>query len=177
MGVDYILEGSVRREGGRVRITAELIQVSTQTQLWAQSFEREMASILALQSDVAQKVAGSLALKLLPAQQARLASIRPVNPEAYEAYLRGMQHWYKLTPQDLDKALQYFELALKKDPNSARAYVGICLVWRGRAQMGLVPPAEANPRAMAAALKAVALDDNLGGGTSCSGGGESLCRI
>ena len=122
--MDYILEGSARREAGRVRITAELIQVRSQAQLWAESFEREMASILSLQSEVATKVAGSLALRLLPAEEARLATAQPVNPEAYEAYLKGMQHVYRVTPQDFDIALEYFDLALQKDPNSARAYAG-----------------------------------------------------
>jgi adenylate cyclase len=84
-----------------------------------------------------------------------------VNPEAYEAYLKGMQYWYNVTPQDMETALQYFELALKKDPNSARAYTGICLVWAGRSQMGFSPPSEAAPKAREAALKAVALDDTL----------------
>ncbi len=161
LGVDYILEGSARREAGRVRITAELIQVRDQTQLWADSYERELASILALQSDVAQKVAGSLALTLLPAEQARLANVRAVNPDAYEAYLKGMQHWYKLTPGDIDAAQRYFEMALEKDPNYALAYVGIAMVWGGRQQMGVASPSEAAPKAKAAALKAVALDDTL----------------
>ena len=161
LGVDYILEGSARREGGRVRITAELIQVRDQTQLWADSYERELAGILALQSEVAQRVAGSLALTLLPAEQARLANVRAVNPDAYEAYLKGLHHWYKLTPGDIDAAQRYFELALEKDPNYALAHVGISLVWAGRQQVGVASPREAAPKAKAAALKAVALDDTL----------------
>jgi serine/threonine-protein kinase len=164
LGVDYILEGSARREAGRVRITAELIQVRSQTQLWAESFERELAGILALQSEVAKKVAGSLALKLLPAEQARLANVRTVNPEAYDAYLRGLQHWYRLTPGDLESAEKYFELALAKDPNYAPAQAGFVLVWGGRSQMGYALPSEAGPKAKAAALKAVALDDTVAEG-------------
>src|SRR5262245_49471803 len=112
LGVDYVLEGSTRRDGTRVRISATLIQVRDQTQRWADSFDRELAGILVLQSDVAQAVAGSLKLTLLPAEQARLAGARPVNPEAYEAYLQGRFHADKLTPPDLDLALKYFELAL-----------------------------------------------------------------
>ena len=117
LGVDYVLEGSAQREAGRIRITAELIKVADQTQLWAERYERDMAGILALQSDVAQKVAGALALKLLPGEQARLANVRAVDPEAYEAYLKGSQSWIKMTPGDLDTAQRYFEAALKKDPN------------------------------------------------------------
>ena len=104
LGVDYILEGSARREGGRIRISAELIQVGDQTQLWAESYDREVAGVLALQSDVARTVARSLALKLLPAEQARLAAVRAVNPEAYDVYLKGLHHWYKITPGDLECA-------------------------------------------------------------------------
>jgi tetratricopeptide (TPR) repeat protein len=115
-----------------------------------------MSGILALQNDVAEKVAKALALKLLPAEQAR-----PVNPEAYEAYLKGLQHSYKLLPADLDTALQYFERALQKDPDYALAYSGISFVWGCRQQMGLTPPKEATPKAKAAAQRALALDDTV----------------
>ena len=125
LGVDYVLEGSAQREAGRIRITAELIKVADQTQLWADSYERELSGILALQNDVAQQVAKALALKLLPAEQARLANARTVNPDAYEACLKGFQHAYKLTPDELDSRLHYFELALAKDPSYALAYAGI----------------------------------------------------
>jgi Tfp pilus assembly protein PilF len=106
-------------------------------------------------------VAGRLALQLLPAEQARLAEVRAVNPEAYDAYLKGILRYYRLTPADLDVALKYFELALEKDPAYALAYVGISLVWAARSQMAIVRPGEAAPKARAAALKAVELDDNL----------------
>ncbi len=161
LGVDYVLEGSARREAGRVRITAELIQVRDQTQLWAESYERDLAGILALQSEVAKKVAGALALKLLPAEQTRLANARTVDAEAYDAYLQGLHHWYKLTPGELETALRYFDLALVKDPSYALPYAGIALVWAGRQQMGYTPPGEATPKARAAALKAVELDDTV----------------
>jgi len=161
LGVDYILEGSARREAGRIRINAELIQVRDQAQLWAESYERELAGIMALQSDVASRVASSLTLTLLPAERVRLANVRAVNPEAYEAYLHGLHHFYELTPGGLDTAQKYYELALEKDPNFALAYAGIALVWAGRNQIGITPPGEAAPKAYAAALKAVALDDSL----------------
>jgi serine/threonine-protein kinase len=161
LGVDYVLEGSARREAGRIRIAAELIKVLDQTQLWAESYERELAGILALQSEVAQKVAGSLALKLLPAEQAKLANVRSVNPEAYDASLKGSHYWIKLTPSDLETAQQYFERALKSDPNYAPAYAGLAMVWGCRNQMSITPPHEAVPKMKAAALKAVELDDTL----------------
>jgi len=161
LGVDYVLEGSAQREAGRIRITAELIKVADQTQLWAERYERDMAGILALQSDVAQKVAGALALRLLPAEQARLATPRRVNPEAYEAYLKGLRHVYSLTPGDADTASKYFDLALQKDPDYALAHVGVALVWTVRQVLGVTPPQEAGPKAKAAALKALELDDTL----------------
>ena len=161
LGVDYVLEGSARREGNRVRISATLIQVRDQTQRWTDSFDRELAGILALQGDIARGVAGSLALTLLPDEQLRLASARPVNPEAYEAYLKGHFHAQKETPADLDLALKYFETALQKDPDSAPAHTGIAFVWTARNQMGYVPPSEATPRVKTAAMKAVELEPTL----------------
>jgi tetratricopeptide (TPR) repeat protein len=161
LGVDYVLEGSTRREGSRVRINATLIQVRDQAQRWTDSFDRELAGILSLQSDVARGVARSLALTLLPAEQTRLSRIRPVNPEAYEAYLRGLSHVEKLTRADLDAALQYFESALEKDSAYALAYLGIGFVWSGRQQMGFVAPSEARSRTRAALAKAFELDDTL----------------
>jgi TolB-like protein/Tfp pilus assembly protein PilF len=161
LGVDYVLEGSAQKEGVRVRVSAELIQVKDQTQLWADSFEREMSGILALQSEVARKVAESLVLKLLPAEQARLAGARQVNPEAYEAYLKGSQHWIRMTRADLDAAEGYFNLALEKDPDFAPAYAGLARVWRVRNQFGYAPLGEAAPKAKEAARKAISLDDTL----------------
>ena len=161
LGVDYVMEGSARREGNRVRISATLVEVRDQTQRWTDSFDRDLAGILSLQSDVARGVARSLALTLLPEEQSRLATTRPVNPEAYEAYLNGHSHALKLTRADLDTALQYFELALQKDPSSALAYTGIASVWSGRQQMGFVVPSEAAPRLRAAVAKALELDSTL----------------
>jgi TolB-like protein/Tfp pilus assembly protein PilF/predicted Ser/Thr protein kinase len=161
LGVEYVLEGGAQREGTRVRITAELIKARDQTQIWADRFDSEMSGILALQGDVAQKVAGALAVKLLPAQQARLAKSRTVDPEAYESYIKGSQYWVRMTPGDLDTAERYFELALQKDPTYAAAYAGIASVWSCRNQNGMSPPSEAVPKMKAAALKAVALDDTL----------------
>jgi eukaryotic-like serine/threonine-protein kinase len=161
LGVDGIVEGSVLRAGDRVRITAQLISAATDTHLWAESYERDMRDVLALQGEVARAVAGEVKAALTPQEQARLASARPVNPEAYDAYLKGLHHWYKLMPGDLDSAQRYFELAIAKDPNYALAYTGIALVWAGRSQVGLIPPAEAAPKAKAAAQKAIGLDDTV----------------
>jgi serine/threonine protein kinase/Tfp pilus assembly protein PilF len=161
LGVEYVLEGGVQREGSSVRITVELIKARDQTQVWADRLDREMSGILALQGEVAEKVAGALTVKLLPAAAARLAKVPTVDPEAYEAYIKGSQYWVRMTPGDLDTAQHYFELALQKQPDYAAAYAGIAWVWMCRNQMSFSPPNEAAPKAKAAALKAVALDDKL----------------
>jgi Tfp pilus assembly protein PilF len=135
--------------------------VRDQTQRWTDSFDRELAGILALQGDVARGVAGSLALTLLPDEQFRLANAGSVNPEAYEAYLKGHFQAQKETPADLDLALKYFETALQKDPDYAPAHTGIAFVWTVRNQMGYVPPSQATPRVKAAAMKAIELDPTL----------------
>jgi eukaryotic-like serine/threonine-protein kinase len=160
-GVDYILEGTAQREAGRIRVTADLIKVADQTQLWADRFEREAAGILMLQSDVAQQVAKALALKLLPAEQARLAGARTVDPEVYDLCLRAKDYLARMTAADFDTAEQFFQRALAKAPASAAAYAGLAQVWAYRAQLYLAPPREAGQKARTAALKAIELDDTL----------------
>jgi len=161
--LDYVLAGSALGEAGRVRIAAELIKVADQTRLWTEKYERELAGILVLQSDVARKVAGALALRLLPAEQARLANARTVIPEAYDAYQKGTYHWQKLTREDLDTAERYFKLALDKDPSYAEAYQGLSWVWSARGATFTATRQEAGPKAKAAALQAIALDDASAG--------------
>ena len=136
LGVDYVLEGSAQREAGRIRITADLIKVADQTQLWAERYERDMAGILALQSDVAQKVAGALALKLLPAEQARLANVRAVDPEAYEAYLKGLHHVHALTPGDVDTASAVLRSRAAEGPGLCARARGSAWVWTLRQSDG-----------------------------------------
>ena len=161
LAVDYVLEGSARREGNRVRVTARLLRARGESQIWTDSFERELASMLSLQSDVARGVASSLTLRLLPEEERRLMARRPVNPEAYEAYLRGNGHAGKLSRADLDRALEYFELALQKDPQFALAHVGVSRVWSGRQQMQYAPPRVAGPRIRAALMRANEIDGDL----------------
>jgi TolB-like protein len=160
LGVAYVLEGSARREAGRVRISAELIQARNQTQIWADTFERELSGIFALQSEVAKQVANALALKLLPAEQTRLANVKTVDPEAYDAYLKGVRAYRTLTKANLETAERHFNEALKEDPTFAPAWALMARVWLGRQQMGIAPPAEAAPKAKAAILRALALDEN-----------------
>jgi TolB-like protein/Tfp pilus assembly protein PilF len=138
LGVGFVLEGSVRREEGRVRIAADLIRVMDQTQLWADTFERDLSGILIVQGQVAQAVAKALAVRLLPAEQARLVAARTVNPEAYDAFQKGFSSWQRLRAADLDEAQRQFEIALEKDPSYAAAYAGLAWVWLARKQMNLV---------------------------------------
>ncbi len=161
LDVDALVEGSVQRAGGRVRITAQLIRASSDKHIWAQSYERDLKDVLALQNEVARAITGEIRIRLTPQEEIRLGRARPVNPEAYEAYLKGLHHWYKMIPADLETSQRYLELALAKDPDYAPAQAGLALLWGARAQMGLSSPAEAAPRVREAAMKAVALDDTL----------------
>lgn len=164
LGVDGVLEGSVQRSGGRVRITAQLIRAPTDSHLWAESYDRDARDILALQGEIAQAVAREIRVALTPAESTGLTAARLVNPEAYEAYLKGQSHWYHISPEHLDAALKYFELALEKDPNYARAYVGVANVWMMRGDAGSMAPQEVFPRAKAAVWVALRLDDTLAEG-------------
>ncbi len=161
LNADTLLTGSVMRLGDRVRITAQLIDAATEEHLWASRYERQLVDVLSLQNEIVAAIARAISLHLSPTEQARLARMRPVNPEAYEAYLRGFNHVEKLTAADLDAALHYFELALQKDSGYARGYVGISAVWSARQQMGYAAPSEATPKQKAAVALALELDDTL----------------
>src|SRR6516162_11435348 len=106
--VDGVVEGSVLRSGERVRITAQLVRANPERHLWAGSYERDARDVLALQQDVAHDIADEIRIKLTPQEQARLSSARPVDPEAQEAYLRGVYFWNKRTERDLEKSIEYF---------------------------------------------------------------------
>lgn len=161
LGVHYVLEGSVRRAAERVRITAQLIQVSDQTHLWADCYERDLGDVLLLQSEIAQAIAREIQVTVTPEGTRCLAGARRVDSEAHEGYLKGLSYWYKLSREHLDIALDYFQLALEKDPSYALAYAGVAYVWFSRGDCGLMPPRQAFPKAKAAALKANELDDTL----------------
>ena len=161
LNVDAVITGSVLRSGDRVRITAQLINAATEEHLWADRYERELRDVLALQNEIVAAITREINLQLTPQEQTRLASARTVNPEAYEAYLRGRFHFGKLTPEDVATALAFYQLALEKDPNYALAYTGIAEVWFARTESQRVQAREAGPRMKAAALKALELDDTL----------------
>jgi eukaryotic-like serine/threonine-protein kinase len=158
LGVDYVLEGATRQVGDRIRITAELIHVNDQTQLWSSSYERKIEDIFAVQNAVALSIAQALAVELLTSEREALRSGRPVNPEAHEAYLRGRFHWSRLTGQQLKEAREYFEQAVTIDPNYAPAYVGLADYYRASYEL---PPKVAMAKANAYVQKALALDNTL----------------
>ncbi|MGO9273887.1 MAG: tetratricopeptide repeat protein [Terriglobia bacterium] len=161
--VNYILEGTVIRDANRVRIIARLIQVSDQTDLWNESYERNLEDILSLQRDVAEAIAGQIQVKLPAQEQARLAPARPVNPKAYDAYLRGRYHLNKRNPQDITSSIDYFQQAIHEDPNYAVAYAGLADAYALLGSVGndAQPPRVAMPQAEENALKALALDNSL----------------
>ncbi len=159
--VDLVLTGSIWRQGSRVRITAQLIDVATEEHVWAGRYERTFEDVLSLQNEIVTAIAHAIELQLTPQEEARLVRRRPVNADAYEAYLQGRFHWYKVAPQHYDRALKYFELALEKDSGYALAHVGIATTWAMRGDTGLFPVPEVVPKVRAALSKALALDDGL----------------
>jgi serine/threonine-protein kinase len=155
--VEAFVEGAVLRSGERVRITARLIEAATDQQVWAQSYERDLRDVLALQSEAARDIAQEIKVRLTPQDQTRLARGRAVNPEAYVAYLRGRHFWNR---REIKKAIEYFEQAIAKDPSYAPAYAGLAdsyIILAG----GTLPPKEAMPKAKEAIMKSLAIDDTL----------------
>ncbi len=161
LGVDAVVEGSVQRAGDRVRISAQLIDARADQHLWARSYERDLRDVLVLQDEVAGAIANELKIELTSRGQVRLASSRPVDPEAYETYLKGRYYSSKRTEKDLKKSIEYFQQAIKKDPDYAPAYSGMADAYTLLGYRGILPSNEALPRGKAAALKAVELDDSL----------------
>ena len=163
LNVDALVEGTVLRSGDRVRITAELVQVATDRHLWAESYESQLGDILNLQSHVASAIVNEIRIKLTPEDQVRLASTRPVSTQSYENYLKGRYYWNKRSQEGLTKAINYFQVAIEKDPNYALAYAGLadCYSIIGSVIVGTVPAAEVAPKARAAALKSLELDNTL----------------
>ena len=161
LDVDAVIEGSVLREGDRVGITAQLIEASTDHNLWAERYERDLTSILALQSEIAQAIAREIQVTLTPQEQTLLMATREVDPKAYEAYLKGMLHLRRLTPQDIERAMKYFETALEIDPQYALAHLGVGRVWNYRTVLGISQPREVSPLAVEAVTRSIELDDSL----------------
>src|SRR5271155_1980359 len=164
LNVDAVVEGTVLRSGEQVRITAQLIQAPDDKHLWAESYEGNLRDTLALQKEVARNIAEQIRIEVTPREQAALKSVKAIDPEAYEAYLKGRFFWNKRTADGLKKAVDYFNQAIAKAPNYAAAYSGLADTYAllGDWQYAVMTPKEAMPRAKAAAMKALELDDSLG---------------
>jgi TolB-like protein/DNA-binding winged helix-turn-helix (wHTH) protein/Tfp pilus assembly protein PilF len=164
LNVDGIVEGSVTRSGQRVRITAQLLYGPTDKHLWAETYERDLGDVLGLQSEVAQAIAQQVRAQLTPQQQARFRSARPVNPEAYDAYLRGRYYLSNMftMAQPLNMARNYFEEAVRKDPGFAPAYSGLAEDYIYLAIFRQMPAEAAHQQAEEALRHALALDDSIG---------------
>jgi TolB-like protein/DNA-binding winged helix-turn-helix (wHTH) protein/Tfp pilus assembly protein PilF len=164
LNVDAVVEGTVLRSGNQIRITAQLIQAEDDKHLWARSYEGELRDTFSLQNEVARAIATQIRTKLNPPEDAALRNAKVVNPEAYEAYLKGRYFWNKRTGGGLTEAIRYFTKAVDADPNYARAYAGLAdsYALAGDWKYGVLAPREAYPKAKAAAAKAIALDSTLG---------------
>jgi TolB-like protein/Tfp pilus assembly protein PilF len=161
LNVDAVVEGTVQRIGRRLRISAQLVQAFTDMHLWAECYERDLRNVLALQSEVAQAIAEEVQAKLTPQERAHIAQVHPVDPEAYEAYLKGRYHWNRHSAEGFGKAVQYFQEAIAKDPTYAAAYTGLADCFSILGMWGLVPPDEGCGKAKALALQALEMDSSL----------------
>ena len=164
LNVDAVVEGTVLRSGNQVRITAQLIQAPADKHLWSKSYEGDLRDTLALQGRVAGAIANEVRINLTPHEQAALQKVKVVNPEAYEAYLKGRYFWNKRTADSLKIAKDYFDQAIAKDATYAPAYSGLADTYAllGDWQYAVMSTKEALPKAKAAATKALELDNALG---------------
>ncbi len=162
LNVEVVLEGTVLRSGDRVRIAVQLIDALSDTHLWAKNYESDLRDILTVQSEVAQAVAQEIKIKLTPQEQAHFSAARPVDPEAYEAFLKGRYYWYRRSPDALNKSLEYLERAVAKDPTYALAHAGLADTWvsLGWDLFAGCAPSEGFPKAKLSVRKALDLDPN-----------------
>ncbi len=160
LGAQYVVQGSVRRSGDQVRISAHLIYPKDDRHVWDNNYDRDLKDVLQLQAEVAEAIANEITGNLVTRKQ---GVVRALNPEAYEAYLRGRYFWNKRSPQELSHAMAEFNKAIAIDPTYAPAYVGVadCYTLLASAQMGVLPPQNAMPIAKQMALKALSLDSSL----------------
>jgi tetratricopeptide (TPR) repeat protein len=158
LNIDAVVEGTVLRSGGQVRITAQLIYAPTDTHLWAKSYERDLRDVLKLQGEVATSIANEIRIAVTPQERERLTSAPSIIPAAYDAYLQGRYHWEMGTEPDWRKARQYFEQAVQIDPHYASAYAGLADYY---ALTDELPRAVKTLKAKQYALKALDLDSNL----------------
>lgn len=160
LGVATVLEGSVRRAGDRVRITAQLVDARTDEHLWAERYDRDLEDIFAIQTDVAERIADALRVQLTPRQRARITEVQKANPEAYEAYLKGLWFWNRRSLDNLRRAESCFEAAVEADPDLARAHAGCACAKVLQLHWGSEGDPDARDAALAEAERAIELDPN-----------------
>jgi serine/threonine protein kinase/tetratricopeptide (TPR) repeat protein len=162
LGVNSIVEGSVLRVGDKVRITAQLIRAPSDSHIWAETYERSMGDVLALQDDVAKAIAHEVSAKLTPGEQTQLSSSSRVDPQAYDLYLLGTQNLNRRSPQGIKTSIDNFQAAVARDPKFALAHASLASAYNIAASgYGVLPPEEGFPKAKTAALEALRLQPNL----------------
>ena len=161
LGVDAIVEGSVLRVGNTVRVTAQLIEARSDRHLWADNFDRELSDILALHSDLAESIVSEISVAVTPEEELRIANSASVNPEVYELYLKGRYLCQKWTPEEMATAIRYLQQAIERDPGYAPAYAELSMCSADSSFFEFLPPLEVYPMAMAAAVRALEIDDGL----------------
>ena len=161
LSVQYVLENSVRVNGNQLRLTAQLIQVKDQTHLWAQDYDYSAKDVLVVQDEVAKAVARQIQLRFTPQQETKLAPAQPVNPEAFDAYLRGYYYFQRNTDEDLATAAKYFESSTQLDPNYALAWAWLSRVRLWQGNLGIIPTDKGRQLAREAVDRALSLNPNL----------------
>jgi TolB-like protein/Tfp pilus assembly protein PilF len=161
LNVQAILMGRVVQRGEQLTLSLELIDAQTENTLWGNKYERKSSDLVALQSEMARDVSSKLKTKLSGADEAKVTKNYTANPEAYQLYLRGRYHYAKLTKEEMQRGIEYFQQAIKLDPNFAMAYVGIADSYNAIPSFNYLSPREANPQAKAAALQALEIDPTL----------------
>ncbi len=171
LGVDAIVEGSVIREGGRVRVHAQLIRAATDEHFWSETYDRELGDALGLESDVAQTIAGRVEVTVTGAERARLVAARQVSPDVYENFLKGQFVEKSNRPAATQKSIAYFEEAIKRDPAFAPAYLGSAQAYAELGKPGVAgaPPNEVQPKVISAVRRALELDPALPGAHTLMG--------
>jgi TolB-like protein/Flp pilus assembly protein TadD len=158
LNVEAIVEGTVVRSSAQVRITAQLIQASTDKHLWSQSYQRDLTDVLGLQQEIASAIAKQIRMTLIPDERIRAGIGQPVNLEAYESYWRGEYFLNRGTPDSIREAADYFQQAIEKDPNYPAAYTKLAACYQVLSKMGTIPPNVAYPKAQSLIAKALELD-------------------
>jgi len=161
LNVESILEGSVRKAGNRLRITAQLINVADGYHLWSEKYDQDMEDIFAIQDEISLAIVEKLKVKILGVEKAKIVKRFTDDQEAYNLYLRGRYFWSKRTEEDIERAIQYFKQAIEKDPDYALAYAGMADSHILLAEYSLLPPKDAFPRAKAAVMKALEIEETL----------------